>query len=263
MKARTISQTFKNWTKYLWDWNKLKDPKPGMVELDLTNFCNANCSWCCSWREHKKEKCEMNTKVFFRELDIAIKNGYGIVFTGGGDPTLHSHFEDYVNMVVDYLNQGLIPSFALVTNGIESEKARYFIEHTSEPKSWIRISLNYRKPSEALVKLFHDYPKRIGLQLIYGNEDERILCEQNKRLLGDFSKFVKMNHANHYDIPHSKTHPNNCIGRKMHRVVESDGVVAYCCQARGMQGGFPAICPVECRWADIQLEDAWEWNPFT
>lgn len=256
-------ENLRNWTKYLWSWDKLKNPTPGMVELDLTNFCNANCSWCCSWREHKKERCTMSWHTFLSEIDLAIQNKYGVVFTGGGEPTLHPDFEQMVDHCVDLILNNKIPSFALVTNGIEVDKARYFIERTSEPRSWIRISLNYRNPSEALVKLFHDFPKRIGLQLIYGDNDELKKCEQNKKLLEPYSKFVKLNHANHYDIPHPKTNPQNCIGKNMHRVVESDGTIAYCCQSRGMQGGKPMICPFECRWAGIDLEKAWEWNPFT
>jgi MoaA/NifB/PqqE/SkfB family radical SAM enzyme len=166
MKGIKITQMFKNWTKYLWDWDKLNNPQYGMVELDLTNWCNANCSWCCSKREHNKEKCAMSMETFEKEIGLAIDHKYGVVFTGGGEPTLHPQFEEMVNVCSRLVNEGSIPAFSLVTNGILHEKARYFIEHTSEPQSWIRISVNYRKTSEELVKLFHDYPKRIGLQLI-------------------------------------------------------------------------------------------------
>ena len=35
-------------SKYLWSWDVMKDPHPRMIEIDLTNKCNLNCSFCIS-----------------------------------------------------------------------------------------------------------------------------------------------------------------------------------------------------------------------
>lgn len=254
---------YNSWKKYFYDLDKINNPSPGMVELDLTNYCNAKCSWCCAWREMEKPKKNMSLMILARELGYAIGRKYGIVLTGGGEPTLHPQFRGFVDVGVGALKEGLIPAFCLVSNGILYEEIRYFVENTSEPKSWVRLSLNNREIPNGLYKLFKKYPKRIGVSLIYGNKKEREGCEKNRKLLKKYAKNVRMKQATDYKTPHPTVNPQNCIGKKLHRLVESDGLVAFCCQARGMDGEPPEMCPIECRWAVIDMNEIAEENPFS
>lgn len=256
-------EKFNNKLKYFISWDKLKHPSPAMVELDLTNWCNANCSWCCAWRERQKPKQAMTLTVLVRELCLAAKNGYGVDLTGGGEPTLHPDWEEFVDLSVGMLDAGIIPSVNLVSNGILADKVRYFVERTKEPKSWVRLSINDRKITDKHIQLFKDFPGRIGLSLIYGNEKEKEGCERNKEILGQYAKFVRMKAATVYTEVHPTITPETCVGRFLHRLVESDGTIAFCCQSRGLEGKPLKECPKMCRWADYDLDKFWEMNPFS
>lgn len=262
MKGRKIENIY-NWTKYLWSWEQLKNPTYRMIELDLVNYCNRNCHWCCSRREHVKKKQSMTWETFTREITLASKLGAGIIFTGGGEPTLHPEFMRFTDICAQLVKDKMIPSFSLVTNGTNIENMEHFIKNTSEPHSWIRVSINYFDMPNELIDLFKRYPNRIGSSYIYGNDEERDKCLHNAAILKPYAKFCRLRQAVDYSKPHPHTNKDNCIGKKFHRVVESDGQLAYCCQSRGMNGECIKICPESCRWGNINLDYAWEWNPFS
>ena len=65
-----------------------KDIVPLTLDIDLTNRCNSNCPACAGFRQSQKEILKLG--VIKRLLDDANRiRVKAVVFTGGGEPTLH------------------------------------------------------------------------------------------------------------------------------------------------------------------------------
>jgi len=86
-----------NPNKFLVHFDKIKsisegkDVFPVSVEIDPVSFCNHHCAWCVDplHMEYSLEK-----EFVFRLLDELKQIGVkGIVFKGGGEPTLHKDFD--------------------------------------------------------------------------------------------------------------------------------------------------------------------------
>ena len=119
-------------SKLLWHGDRVKNwlegstPSPVLVEIAPTGFCNASCPWC--FFKDKNTGGSIDTGVMLKTLKDLKKMGVkAINWTGGGEPTLHSDFERFVNRAHELgLEQGLF------TNA--------YIEVPPTFK-WVRISL--------------------------------------------------------------------------------------------------------------------------
>jgi MoaA/NifB/PqqE/SkfB family radical SAM enzyme len=118
---------------------KLKNnerPFPMTIEVDLTNHCNHNCSFCC-WKEDiAVYKSTLDTKTIKKTIYEMKKLGTkAICFTGGGEPMIHKDFYQILSFTKEKeLDCGLI------TNGSAITK-----EHCAElinNLQWIRISIS-------------------------------------------------------------------------------------------------------------------------
>lgn len=93
-------------------------PELVSCEIDTSNFCQNNCSWCIYKDYLKCNRVHMNYTLYeqvIRELnDMGCKS---ITFTGGGEPTMHPRF---VDMVMHAYFQGF--EIGLITNGIKLHK---------------------------------------------------------------------------------------------------------------------------------------------
>lgn len=108
---------------------------PISVELTLTNRCNLKCVYCSDYDLREKQGSE--SFLDYNRLsrlfkDLSIGGTKGVVFEGGGEPTLHPDFEKLVNCARDnHLAVGLI------TNGTvrlsESVLGKF---------EWVRVSLD-------------------------------------------------------------------------------------------------------------------------
>lgn len=89
-----------------------KIPPPITAELHLTNRCNYDCHWCVTGdRDKSLELATPKAKEILRQLrDLDVKS---IIFTGGGEPTLHS---DWLKILEYSQNIGL--DNRLITNGL-------------------------------------------------------------------------------------------------------------------------------------------------
>ena len=269
------NQPLPNWTKFLWDYNLLRNPHPVYYEVDLTNKCQLNCfgGKCCSYEERQKPIKYMETPIFLDILTSARVHRCGMVLTGGGEPTLHPAFEYIVDKCTEALHKGMenwlnpgLLGLGLVTNGVEVANVNYFMTHINpDDNAWVRISLNDRKPSDGLVELFHTYPKRIGLSLIYDAQNEASFGQaaRNRKLLEPVAKFIRMIPFHDLSIPSKIMTPKECYGRKFLKIFGPNGVEQYCCLARGKDGEPPKFCPQNCRWEEVNPEDAWKCNPYT
>lgn len=102
--------------------------EPVLVEIAPTGYCNAKCPWC--FFNDKVSNKRIRTKVMINALSDMARIGVKAVnWTGGGEPTLHPDFGDFVyHAAMQGLKQGLF------TNGYRKIPNQKCFE-------WIRISL--------------------------------------------------------------------------------------------------------------------------
>ena len=117
---------------------------PTHVQLILSDLCNQNCSFC-AYRDpnyvssqlfHDNGNYNPNRQLpklkAIEILDDCKEMGVKAVqFTGGGEPTVHTDFQE----IVDYCTKIGI-SWGLITNGVKLHK------FDVSKASWIRISLD-------------------------------------------------------------------------------------------------------------------------
>lgn len=252
----------------------MKKPHPRMIEVDLTNRCNLNCSFCIS-REvvnHKPTDMKRETLEDIIYEASQYTHGCGIVFTGGGEPCLHPRFREFVDLVVYAVRNDLIPAFSLVSNGTDQviDNCRYFLSKTSEPKSWFRLSLNDRKLTPKMEELIREFPERVGISLVHQTPEQENECIFNEMEIKNKNLPVKPGairerKAIDKEIECSKTTPDNCQGKFFHKIYRADGKVPYCCIWREIVDGKPPRCPEGCRWSlpTFNLSDFLKYNPFT
>lgn len=136
-----MSLTFYN-NKLLRHPDKLSDYLRGMeivpltLDIDLTNRCNCKCPECVGMRQTEKEtlKWDALKQVLYDAKRIGVAS---VVFSGGGEPTLHPNFID----ALDYTG-GLGLEQAVVTNGITISDRLDIVEAIVKHCTWIRISVD-------------------------------------------------------------------------------------------------------------------------
>ncbi len=129
--------------------------------MTLHQVCSSRCSYCSTSRRNKKDSITLEeAKAFVRVLylDQAVHNresfpeydaayrdlrGHGIrlgglILSGGGQPNLWPHFEEFVSWLVNETDVKL----GLITNGFPKNVS----EETYDAFSWIRVSVT---PPEA------------------------------------------------------------------------------------------------------------------
>ena len=196
---------------------------------------------------------DMRTDMAYRILDKAFKLRIGVVFSGGGEPTLNPDFKDIMKYATKCGGVGL------VSNGTNPARVREYLEITKDHRnSWVRLSLNARPINDRLRKLFKEYPSQIGISIIDVNVPN---MEYPAEALAPFAKFIHKKLPSN-EVPMKMT-PQECVGRKFETVFEVDGTIAWCCQARGLDGKPPPFCFEDCRWSKVNLKDALEDNPWT
>ncbi|MFA6393943.1 MAG: radical SAM protein [Patescibacteria group bacterium] len=120
--------------KLLWNGDRVKSwlegnrISPVLIEIAPTGYCNANCPWC--FFENQKTGERINPEIMLKAIDELAKCGLkAINWTGGGEPTLHPQFAEFIRRAADLgIEQGLF------TNG-------YMEIPEQEKFTWIRISL--------------------------------------------------------------------------------------------------------------------------
>lgn len=122
------------------NWIKKQEETIITVELDLTNFCNNKCPKCAGWNvELTKDELSLDVvkKVINDIIDIGAK---AIIFTGGGEPTIHKNFLEILQYTSSkkFLEIGLISNGLLLTDKIAEECVKYC--------TWIRVSLDAGSP---------------------------------------------------------------------------------------------------------------------
>lgn len=103
---------------------------PLHLQLNPTNKCNFNCPMCsCSARDKNLEMSIDDIRVFM--ADFKRLGGKSVTITGGGDPAMHSHFQEMVKII-----KGLGLDIGLVANGSLMD----VIDPVLDYITWFRIS---------------------------------------------------------------------------------------------------------------------------
>jgi len=81
--------------------------------FEITNQCNLNCMTCYNRSGLNQTRKEMSKENLKKSIDSLIPLGLNRVLLSGGEPTLHSEFNEILDLVEDYPEF----SFGVVTNG--------------------------------------------------------------------------------------------------------------------------------------------------
>lgn len=113
---------------------------PISVELTLTNACNLKCIYCSDHELRERQGCKNMEFNIFENLFVDLAKGgtKGVVFEGGGEPTLHPQFEQ---LVYSARQHGL--AVGLITNG-----TKYIEPNVLKELEWIRVSLDASNAEE-------------------------------------------------------------------------------------------------------------------
>ena len=102
--------------------------------IQITTKCNMRCAHCCFAATRHGEHMPLN--VFQKALSVAIDHG-DIVTIGGGEPTMHPRFFEYLNLVREEQRRGNfeIEPF-LATNGKAYGKADRLLRILEREQEW-------------------------------------------------------------------------------------------------------------------------------
>jgi len=115
---------------------KHKKILPRHLQLNPTNRCNFNCSFCsCKMRDRNLELNFLDICNFL--LTFKECGGKSVTITGGGEPTLHDDFSKIISFCDD-----IDLEIGLVTNG----SILYTFNNVLKHITWIRISSSDELP---------------------------------------------------------------------------------------------------------------------
>jgi len=241
---------------------------------------------------HQHNGIDMSKKIFFEQLEYAEQNKAGVLFTGGGEPTLHHDFPLLLTIILEHIVTSKLLGFGLITNGVGTVALaaidKVCLELKKNPRSniWVRVSLNDREPNDDLLKLIEQHPSLIGISIIASKNSNFQQIDHNINTFSSIKyHYIGSSHLLLSNKTTSKKYlvkglriiedvcndftnfdPNTCVARKLSRVVETSGNIAYCCHARGKNGAAPSKCPTACRWLTVNKEintALSDYNPFT
>lgn len=120
-----------------------EDIAPVTVEVDPVAYCNHHCAWCVDPSHRPVTASRDFLWRLLEELATFTVNGlgaHGIVFKGGGEPTLHPDFPELVKKT-----RSLGFEVGVVTNGSRLLKPG-LAEALAESASYVRVSVDGPTP---------------------------------------------------------------------------------------------------------------------
>ena len=109
---------------------------PISINLDLTTACNYRCDHCIDW-EILNSKHRHDEETLRSSICTMVERGLrSVILIGGGEPTIHPGFTDFVGFLKDLELQ-----VAVVSNGSRGDKL-FEIADVLEERDWVRLSLD-------------------------------------------------------------------------------------------------------------------------
>jgi len=97
-----------------------KADTPELVDVKITDYCNAGCSFCYQNSSPKGKHADYND--FVRLMETLDKLNVFEVVLGGGEPTSHPRFADMLKVAHDH---NMVPNFTTrTTDWVQDEKIR-------------------------------------------------------------------------------------------------------------------------------------------
>lgn len=232
---------------------------PVTCEIDLSNRCQLNCSFCMYKDYIAKERCDLDLDIYkclFRDFRHA--GIQSITFTGGGEPLMNKNAIEMID-IADY--QGF--DMGLVTNGIYLDKIP---DKLLCGFKFIRISLDapdggIYKDIKGVDRFDKVLSNIVKTQEIVGDKTtiglSYVVCEDNvwgikaaKKLAqeldvkyiqfkpawinGDVFQYETTSSDTVYSASRCKAKTDfPCVIAGLVGVVGANGRVYYCCQHRG------------------------------
>jgi len=148
----------------------------------LTNFCNQNCDYCFAKDEMEKSTVkEMSLEDFKKLVVILKKNKIKTLRLMGGEPTLHSYFDEIIKLALAEFEEILI-----FTNGLIPTKSRRILE-----KNLNKISFNFNLDTPAFEENPAERKEIIALIGKYSQNNQMNIGFTLTDLKKDYSKLVQ------------------------------------------------------------------------
>jgi len=155
------------------DWKNGVDIYPIVMEVNIINACNYDCVWCSEGGYRKENiKDKVNTEDMLSAIeDMSVGGVKSIVWEGGGEPTLHPSFMEFVktSWAVNIKN-------GLITNGSRLKDKYEVVEYCK----FIRFSFD--SGSKEIYESQHKTPKdsyELVIENMRGLVKHRIETESN------------------------------------------------------------------------------------
>ena len=119
------------------DYLRGKEIVPLTLDIDLTNRCNCKCPECVGMRQSKTETLKLTNVIplLYEAKKLGVQS---IVFTGGGEPTLHPSF----NTILSTAKEDCGLETAVVTNGLLLSDRSDMVMAIVKYCTWVRISVD-------------------------------------------------------------------------------------------------------------------------
>ena len=219
---------------------------PFHIQLNLTNQCNLNCSFC-SCADRTKDEV-MTDRMFDRVVHLFSRAGAtAVTITGGGEPLLHPSFQTYVERMLDVGWR-----IGLVTNGVVMKN---WPQELFQKMDWIRVS--FCQERKILPALYRKIPLSFSYVYTPGAEHDHNLKGLIRRL--DNGELTHLRIVSDIRSPsirlppfpqipglilqdrcESTTGRGKCWISLVKPVVDVDGTVYPCCGAQYALTGAPA-----------------------
>lgn len=107
------------------------------LEIQPTNLCNLNCSFCFYKDYRKKYPVELPFKILDYVLGVLFDfcDDKGIILSGGGEPLMYSHIKELLKTLNIFDRK-----VGLITNGIKLTQDKELLNLVGETCTWVRIS---------------------------------------------------------------------------------------------------------------------------
>lgn len=148
---------------------------PTIARIYLSSACYHNCSSCSYAHNQKGDKVFLNSNYFQKLFDDLLSMNVKLIdLTGGGEPTLHPQFIDFVKMCMNQEFQ-----LALLSNGTWNDPRLFDL--LAEGFSFIRVNLD--ASSGEVYDRVHHPPFGGEFQRMMSNL-EKTISEKEKRKSG-------------------------------------------------------------------------------